>query len=178
VEASYLAMNKGWAINLSGGFHHARSDNGEGFCIYPDITFITHFLKKHYGLKRILIIDLDAHQGNGHERDHLEDPDIYIIDAYNHSIYPGDTHAEQAIKHDIDIHRGTTDESFLEEVDEAMAKAVKEFQPQFVVYNAGTDCLIGDPLGRVSISHQGIIDRDETVFKHCLKTVSPIKQDP
>jgi len=61
VEASYLAMNKGWAINLSGGFHHARSDNGEGFCIYPDITFITHFLKKHYGLKRILIIDLDAH---------------------------------------------------------------------------------------------------------------------
>ena len=61
VQASYLAMNKGWAINLSGGYHHASKSSGEGFCIFPDITFITHNLRKNYGIKKIIIVDLDAH---------------------------------------------------------------------------------------------------------------------
>jgi histone deacetylase 11 len=62
VEAAYLAMNKGWAINLSGGYHHASRDEGSGFCIYPDIKFITHFLRKYYKANmKILIVDLDAH---------------------------------------------------------------------------------------------------------------------
>jgi histone deacetylase 11 len=84
VDAACLAMEKGWAINLSGGFHHAMKDGGGGFCVYPDITFITHYLRKHYGIKKICIIDLDAHQGNGHEMDHINDEDTKIIDAYNH----------------------------------------------------------------------------------------------
>ena len=61
VESAYLAMENGWAINLSGGFHHARKDGGEGFCVFPDITFITHYLRKVYGPMRIMIVDLDAH---------------------------------------------------------------------------------------------------------------------
>lgn len=73
VDAAYLALNKGWAINLSGGFHHASHNNGEGFCMIPDITFVTHYIRLMYGVKKILIVDLDAHQGNGHERDHLHD---------------------------------------------------------------------------------------------------------
>ena len=86
-------MNIGWAVNLSGGFHHATKSGGGGFCIYPDITFITHFLRKVYGLKKIMIVDLDAHQGNGHERDHIGDPDTFIMDCYNHRIYPNDKYA-------------------------------------------------------------------------------------
>ena len=61
VDAACIAMEKGWAINLSGGFHHAMKDGGGGFCVFPDITFITHYLRKHYGIKKICIIDLDAH---------------------------------------------------------------------------------------------------------------------
>ena len=61
VEASFLALNKGWAINLGGGFHHANKTNGEGFCIYPDITFIVHYLRKVYNIKKIMIVDFDAH---------------------------------------------------------------------------------------------------------------------
>lgn len=90
VDAAFLALKKGWAINLSGGFHHATASSGGGFCIYPDITFVTHYLRRYSNVKNILIIDLDAHQGNGHEHDHLGDPNTFIIDAYNHSIYPGD----------------------------------------------------------------------------------------
>ena len=110
VESSFLAIQKGWAINLSGGFHHASRSNGEGFCIYPDITFITHYLRQIYMVKRIMIIDLDAHQGNGHERDHLNEDNTYIMDAYNHRIYPGDTEAMKAIKYDIDVRYSTSDE--------------------------------------------------------------------
>ena len=93
VEAGYLAMEIGWSINLSGGFHHARKNGGEGFCIFPDITMMTYYLRKVYGIKNIMIIDLDAHQGNGHELDHKNDPSTYILDAYNHNIYPGDYEA-------------------------------------------------------------------------------------
>lgn len=90
VDAACIALQKGWAINLSGGYHHACTNTGGGFCIYPDITFIVHYMRKWYSLRRILIIDLDAHQGNGYERDLFKDADVHIIDVYNPYIYPGD----------------------------------------------------------------------------------------
>lgn len=83
----------GWAVNLSGGFHHASTSQGGGFCIYPDITMIVHYLRTRKDKKRIMIIDLDAHQGNGHERDAIGDEDVYIVDFYNHKVYPQDYEA-------------------------------------------------------------------------------------
>lgn len=79
------------------GYHHASCSSGGGFCIYPDITLAAHYMQTRFSLQRIMIIDLDAHQGNGHERDHLNRTDIFIVDAYNHHIYPGDSYAQQAI---------------------------------------------------------------------------------
>ena len=93
VEAAVIAKHKGWAINLGGGFHHADRSSGCGFCVYPDITFITHYMEKWYGMKKFMIIDLDAHQGNGHELDHTDPEKHFIIDAYNHGIFPGDSKA-------------------------------------------------------------------------------------
>ena len=174
VESAYLAMHKGWAINLSGGFHHARKDGGEGFCVYPDITFITHYLRKVYGPMRIMIVDLDAHQGNGHERDHMHDDQTYIVDAYNHSIYPGDTTAARKIGKDISVRYHTSDEAYLEMVRSNLGEAIDEFKPEFLIYNAGTDCLCGDPLGALNISEQGIVTRDEIVFEYCLKQNIPL----
>jgi histone deacetylase 11 len=66
VLACCVAEQLGWAINLSGGFHHATTNYGGGFCVYPDITMMTHYLRTRLGKRRIMIIDLDAHQGNGH----------------------------------------------------------------------------------------------------------------
>ena len=128
VEAAYLAMNKGWAINLSGGFHHARRDGGEGFCVYPDITFITHYLRKIYRSNmKIMIVDFDAHQGNGHERDHMDDENTYIVDAYNHDIYPGDDEAARAIKKDIYVTRHMNDHDFLTSCQVNLEEAIVEF---------------------------------------------------
>ena len=91
ILASLVALEQGWAINLSGGFHHASFDRGGGSCIYPDISLIVHFLESRAGMKRIMIIDLDAHQGNGFEKDLIHNDDVYIIDCYNNQIYPSDT---------------------------------------------------------------------------------------
>lgn len=88
------ALKLKWAINLSGGYHHASYEKGGGFCVYPDISLAIHYLKSRIGLERFMIIDLDAHQGNGHERDHINRRDVFIVDAYNHNIYPGDEEAK------------------------------------------------------------------------------------
>ena len=71
VLAAICATKLGWAINIGGGFHHACSYQGGGFCVYPDITLVRHYLQTRLKIKKIMIIDLDAHQGNGHELDHL-----------------------------------------------------------------------------------------------------------
>lgn len=121
VDAACIAMKQGWAINLSGGFHHAERSTGGGFCVYPDITFVTHYLRKHFpGVKNILIIDLDAHQGNGHERDHLGDPNTFIIDCYNHRIYPGDELAKQAIYLDLGVSYSEPDDLYLNKIEQAL----------------------------------------------------------
>lgn len=113
ILASIAAIKLNWAINLSGGYHHASCQEGGGFCIYPDITLIVHYLQTRLSIKNIMIIDLDAHQGNGHERDLMNRDDIFIVDAYNHNIYPGDRMAKKGIRQDIVIRPETTDEQFL-----------------------------------------------------------------
>lgn len=85
IDGTCIALEKGWAINLSGGYHHAQLNAGGGFCIYPDITLaVKNLLKYHnYIVNKIMIVDLDAHQGNGHENDFINNKDIFIVDAYN-----------------------------------------------------------------------------------------------
>ena len=89
--ASCAALQLGWAVNLSGGFHHASFDSGDGFCIYPDISLIVHYMQTREKIKKIMIIDLDAHQGNGYEKDLIINENVYIIDCYNCEIFPQDS---------------------------------------------------------------------------------------
>jgi histone deacetylase 11 len=78
-----MAMHRGWSINLGGGFHHASRCHGGGFCVYADITLALKQVMMRYSsrIKRVMIIDLDAHQGNGHERDFADDSEVFIFDA-------------------------------------------------------------------------------------------------
>ena len=174
VEAACMAHIHGWAINLGGGFHHATHSSGGGFCIYPDITFITRYMEEWHGINRFMIVDLDAHQGNGHERDHQDKDKYHILDAYNHRIYPGDELAKEFISTDIDASRFNSDERYLRKVREELENAMETFKPKFLIYNAGTDCMRGDPLGRLDISEQGIVDRDEMVFEIFLRRKVPV----
>jgi histone deacetylase 11 len=168
--------NKKYGINLSGGYHHASSTSCGGFCIYADITLTVHWLRKWYPsqVRKVMIVDLDAHQGNGHETDFLGDSDVFIIDFYNDSIYPGDYSAKEAIRYqeNFDWHNG--DEEYLDKLENALSICIKQFAPDFIVYNAGTDCMEGDPLGSMSISAEGIVERDEKVFRHATENRIPV----
>ncbi|KAI6077364.1 Histone deacetylase 11 isoform X1 [Aix galericulata] len=126
------------------------------------------------GVSKATIIDLDAHQGNGHERDFMDDQRVYIMDAYNRYIYPGDGFAKRAIKRKVELEWGTEDTEYLQKVHTHVEGALNELKPDIIVYNAGTDILDGDPLGGLAISPQGIVKRDEVVFKAARSRRIPI----
>ncbi|XP_021835528.1 histone deacetylase 2 [Spinacia oleracea] len=174
VLAAKLAKERGWAINIGGGFHHCSADNGGGFCVYADISLCIHFALARLNIARVMIIDLDAHQGNGHEIDFSEDKRVYILDMYNSEVYPLDFVARRYINQKVEILSGTTTDVYLKELDGALEVARRMFDPELVVYNAGTDILDGDPLGSLRISPDGVIKRDEKVFEFAREKGVPI----
>ncbi|ESP04563.1 hypothetical protein LOTGIDRAFT_237312 [Lottia gigantea] len=175
ILAGKLALDRGWCINIGGGFHHCSAERGGGFCAYADITLSIKFLfEKVEGVSKVMIVDLDAHQGNGHERDFMNDNRVYIMDVYNRGIYPHDGFAKRAIKRKIELQHFTDDDVYLDLVRRHIEGALNEFKPDIIVYNAGTDILDGDPLGNLSITPQGIIERDQIVFQKARTRGIPI----
>ncbi|XP_077539374.1 histone deacetylase 11 isoform X4 [Haemaphysalis longicornis] len=164
LKAARLALEHGWAVHLGGGFHHASARRGGGFCCYADITLAVRKLQREGRIHRVMVVDLDAHQGNGYARDFHGDQDVYIMDVYNRAIYPGDEHAKGAIRRKVELRPGTSDEAYLKLVDEHLQLALGEFPTDLVVYNAGTDVLSGDSLGYLNISEKGVVERDALVF--------------
>ncbi|XP_065311592.1 histone deacetylase 11 isoform X2 [Dermacentor albipictus] len=174
LKAARLALDHGWAIHLGGGFHHASARRGGGFCCYADITLAVRELQRHGNIKHVIVVDLDAHQGNGYARDFLGDKDVYIMDVYNRAIYPGDEYAKGAIRRKVELRPGTSDEAYLKLVDDHLQMALAEFDADLVVYNAGTDVLSGDMLGHLNISEKGVVQRDELVFRRVRKQGLPV----
>jgi len=167
ILAGRIALVKGWCINLGGGFHHCSSDSGSGFCPFADITLGIQHLRKDFPerVKKVMIVDLDAHQGNGHERDFMGDKDVFIMDMYNPHIFPGDSFAKKGISRRIECtYPINRDVDYLATLKDNLANVVSEFNPDIIFYNGGTDCMKGDPLGAMNISPGGIIKRDEIVF--------------
>jgi len=177
ILAGHVAMQRGWAINIGGGFHHCCYSSGGGFCPYSDITLSYNFVRRFYPkVKKVMIIDLDAHQGNGHENDklHFEDDNLYILDMFNPSIYPRDEPAKAAINMPIHAYKGIKDKDYLKKLKVGLKLAFEQFTPDFIIYNAGTDILDGDPLGCMSVSPVGVKFRDEMVFGYALKNNIPL----
>lgn len=164
VIAAERALDHGWAINLGGGFHHAHAARGEGFCAYADIAMAIHHLRAQNKAQTFMILDFDAHQGNGHERDFTGDDSVFIGDIYNADIYPRDEIAKKGIDLDVPIDPYTSDALYLRTVDETLSTAFESFKPDILFYIAGSDILDGDPLGALAVSANGMIARDERVF--------------
>lgn len=179
ILATGLALKYGWAINLGGGMHHAHSSDGQGWCCYDDIMLAVRRVRLATGnkVKRVLYVDLDAHQGNGVARDKLtfKDEHLFILDMYNSRIFPRDFEAKPAIDVNVELVSGTEDESYLRQLGQALAAAATRFpNPDLVFFNAGTDIHTGDKLGRLQVSPAGVIARDELVWRHALQQRAPI----
>ncbi|XP_041969789.1 histone deacetylase 11 [Aricia agestis] len=174
VLAGKLALERGWAINVGGGFHHCSGDKGGGFCPYADITMLIKYLMAYKSVQNVMIVDLDAHQGNGYERDFIGVPEVYIMDMYNKHIYPRDSHAKQAIRRKVELGYLVEDTEYLIKMKKNLKAALKDFTPDILVYNAGTDILESDPLGHLSVTDVGIVHRDQFVFYVCKELNIPI----
>lgn len=178
-----IAPNKGYkaVFVLGGGFHHAYSSTGGGWCFFSDVILsIIHLSKIKTRKIRVLYIDLDAHTGNGVARDkriieNRKFADVYIIDMYNAYIYPSDREAERSIDQRVQLTPRTSDKKYLRKLDQALASSIKLFpNPDIMYFNAGSDVLKGDPLGGLSITPNGLIKRDEMVFQHAKNINCPI----
>ncbi len=170
IIAAEEALKNGFAVNLSGGYHHASQDRGEGFCLYSDIAMSISKLRQTNkitpGKDKVLIVDLDAHQGNGLERIYYNDKDVYILDMYNKNIYPQDTFAKQRINCDIPLPAKIKDQEYLSILSASLDDTIQNMErPKIAFYNAGTDIYKLDPLGNMNISMEGILQRDMMVFK-------------
>jgi histone deacetylase 11 len=121
-----------------------------------------------------MVLDLDAHQGNGHALDFMHDDATCIVDFYNDCIYPGDVLAKHGIARAVPVRARCTDARYMSLLRKHLVEMLDAFKPEFLVYNAGTDCLKHDPLGNLNLSAQCIADRDEFVFRTCLERKVPL----
>jgi histone deacetylase 11 len=174
VLGAALALRHGYAINLSGGYHHAKAHTGEGFCVYADIPLAVHVLWKTFPHLKIMVVDLDAHQGNGLESIFMQDPRVTIFDVYNGSVYPNDRYAKQFITFDYPLRSFVTDQDYLGLVERELPQAIAKAKPDLIIYNAGSDIYEKDQLGCMSVSAQGIIKRDAFVVEQARQNNIPI----
>jgi histone deacetylase 11 len=169
-----LALERGWAVNLSGGYHHAKADSGGGFCFFADVPIALKKMWEAHPGRKVLIVDLDAHQGNGNASIFRDDPRVDIFDVFNANIYPGDHEAARHVQYAHPLRMSVGDGEYLGLLESELPPAMEASSPGLIVYNAGTDVLAGDPLGGMNITAEGIIRRDGFVFRRAVDGKIPI----
>ena len=175
--AAHEALVNGLAINLSGGYHHASCARGEGFCLYADVPLAIEKLRIE-GLLRpdeqAIIIDLDAHQGNGHERIYHGKHENFIFDMYNQAIYPMDAFARERIDYGIPLNSGCNGRMYLDLIRHKLPEALSRVKrPGIAFYIAGTDIYEDDLLGNMKVPEADIIERDRFVLKTLMDAQIP-----
>ena len=179
IECAHFALKYGVAMNIAGGTHHAFTDRGEGFCMLNDVAIAANYFI-HNGLrKRILVIDLDVHQGNGTAQIFQNSVNkwsnteggVFTFSMHGANNYP--LHKE---KSDLDVGfpDHTADKFYLNSLHENLAALMDRLKPDFAFFNSGVDVLETDKLGRLSLSMEGCRQRDKLVFQMCKQNNIPV----
>lgn len=164
VQSSLFALENGVSFNIAGGTHHAGRNYGDGFCMFNDQAVAAAFLLKNNLAKRVLIIDLDVHQGDGTADIFQDRNDVFTLSIHCQNNYP---FQKRSSTWDIGLEDKTGDEEYLRTLEDTLSKAFRDFRPDFVFFQAGVDVLETDKLGKLSLSLDGCRQRDEIVFKTC-----------
>ena len=161
----------GFAGNLGGGTHHAYSDFGSGYCIFNDLAISALVARRDYGVSRILILDLDVHQGDGTAQIFENDPDIRTV-----SFHCGTNFPFRKMTSDIDVEfaPGTTDDEYLSSLEAFLQRDPHLFEPELILFQAGVDVLETDKLGQLCLSHEGLRHRNGLVFSLAVSCGIPL----
>jgi acetoin utilization deacetylase AcuC-like enzyme len=170
LEAADEALRNGVSGNLAGGTHHAFADAGEGYCVFNDLAVVSKYLLHIQKARRIAIVDLDVHQGNGNSAILGNDERVFIFSMHGAKNYP---FRKVPSTIDIDLPDNTSDREFLDTLRDYLPK-VFAFKPDIVLYQAGVDPLREDSLGRLALTHDGLIERDRMVLAACKKHGIPV----
>jgi histone deacetylase 11 len=157
IVACRLAMDHGVAINLGGGYHHAAAGWGGGFCVYADVPLAAKILHDEGRVGKVLVVDLDAHQGNGTASVLEGWPWAAIFDLYERDLFPARKEPED---YPMPVRSGLTGGEYLEIVQEKLPVALDAVRPDLLIYNAGSDPFAEDPLAGFRLTKSDLAERD------------------
>lgn len=161
IDCCYFAMENGVAINVAGGTHHAFADRGEGFCMLNDMATAANYLLKKSLAKKIIIIDLDVHQGNGTAKLFEQEPNVFTFSMHGDHNYP--FHKEKSDL-DVPLKDGTDDTTYLGLLQQILPRLLEKEKPDVAFFLSGVDVLATDKYGKLKITMEGCKHRDEIVF--------------
>jgi acetoin utilization deacetylase AcuC-like enzyme len=164
IKASKFALKNGIAMNIAGGTHHAFSSHGEAFCMLNDQAIGARYLQQKGLAKKILIIDLDVHQGNGTAEIFKKDTSVFTFSMHGKSNYP---FIKETSNLDIALKNETKDNEYLSILKNTLPKLINQEKPDFIYYLCGVDVLETDKLGKLSLSVKGCKERDQFVLQTC-----------
>jgi acetoin utilization deacetylase AcuC-like enzyme len=171
IQCVSYALQHGVAMNVAGGTHHAFANRGEGFCCLNDQAVAANWLLQKDPNQKILIIDLDVHQGNGTASIFQDEARVFTFSMHGAKNYPL---RKEKSDLDIDLPDGITDQPYLDILKAQLPQIADNFQPTFIFYQSGVDILETDKLGRLSISRAGCKKRDQMVFEFCKRNKIPV----
>ena len=171
ILAARNAVDGRIGFNLSGGFHHAFPDHGEGFCAIHDVAIAIRKLQKEGIVKRAMVVDCDVHHGNGTARIFAGDGTVLTLSIHQFNNYPTEKPPSTI---DIHLRDGTGDEEYLEKLQEACRFAINGFTPDLLMYVAGADPYFDDQLGGLALTMEGLIARDRLVVEMAVSHGAPV----
>jgi acetoin utilization deacetylase AcuC-like enzyme len=163
LQATRDALVSGFGGTLAGGTHHAFRAEGSGFCVFNDIAVAICWLRSEAMVARAAVIDLDVHQGDGTALIFENEPDVLTVSMHGRNNFP---FRKQRSRIDVELEDGTGDDAYLAAL-EPLLPRIADFAPQAIFYQSGVDPLACDKLGRLSLTHEGLKQRDRMVMEFC-----------
>lgn len=172
IECSLNAIKFGIAMNIAGGTHHAFTNRAEAFCILNDQAIASNFLIKNNYCEKILILDLDVHQGNGTAEIFRDNDKVFTVSFHGQKNYP---FKKEKSDYDYGFNDGTNDKEYLNKIKYEIPRLINIFEPDFIFYLSGVDIIENDKLGRLSVSINGCKERDKFILNYCKINKIPVQ---
>lgn len=172
MKACEYALKYGISMNIAGGTHHAYTNRAEAFCLLNDQAIGARYLQANGLAKKILIVDLDVHQGNGTAEIFQNDPSVFTFSMHGKGNYP---FKKERSALDIELDDGTNDKTYLKRLKNILPTLIEEVRPDFIFYLCGVDILESDKLGKLSCTISGCKERDRFVLQTCHDLDIPVE---
>lgn len=172
IDGSIYALEHGIAFNIAGGTHHAGSNWAEGFCLLNDQAIAANYLLNRFLASRILIIDLDVHQGNGTAEIFKNEERVFTFSIHAEKNFP---FRKERSNLDIGLQDGISDNEYLNLLTTNLEIVIESFKPDFIFYLAGVDVLATDKLGKLNLTRNGCKQRDRMVLSYCRSLKIPVQ---